>query len=62
MLRIEERPDGSLADLLLREPPLWPREPPVEQPREPRPGGGPPRAESNYLTAAARKQEEWHLR
>ena len=39
LLRIEERldgstagPRGSMADLSLREPPLWPREPTVEQP------------------------------
>ena len=33
----------------------------MERAREPR-VGGPPRAEKNYLNAAAKKQEEWHLR
>ena len=33
----------------------------MEQARAPR-VGGPPRAEKNYLNAAAKKQEEWHLR
>ena len=58
LLRIEERldgstagPRGSMADLSLREPPLWPREPTVEQPN-PNPSPSPHPNLATTLTLA----------